>query len=151
MLPARPLPEEGAALAKKTDAVTRWWRGTSLRAKVTGVTLALLVIGLFAAGIGTLAFLRNTLIINLDAQLEALAPTDVASGLIDIEVVGGQATFSEKPDAPNTQYFVAIYDSAGELRASAGGDRSSHRRRIFDRCVPAGRSHSGDGHPERSR
>jgi two-component system OmpR family sensor kinase len=46
----------------------------------------------------------------------------VASGLIDIEVVGGQATFSEKQDAPNTQYYVAIYDSAGQLRASAGGD-----------------------------
>ena len=68
-----------------------------------------------------LAFLRNTLIINLDAQLEALAPTDVASGLITIEVVGGQATFSEKPDAPSTQYFVALYDSVGELRAWAGG------------------------------
>ncbi len=82
--------------------------------------MALLVIGLFAAGIGTLAFLRNTLIINLDAQLEALAPTDVASGLIDIEVAGGQATFSEKPDAPNTQYFVAIYDSAGQLPGIGG-------------------------------
>ena len=46
----------------------------------------------------------------------------MASGLIDIEVVGGQATFSEKEDAPNTQYLVAVYDSVGELRAWAGGD-----------------------------
>ncbi len=103
--------------------VTRWWRGTSLRAKVTGVTVALLVIGLFAAGIGTLAFLRNTLIANLDAQLVSLAPTDVASGLINITVTEGGMSFTENTDAPDTQYFVALYDSAGTLRGTGGGDR----------------------------
>ncbi|WP_404433933.1 HAMP domain-containing protein [Microbacterium lacus] len=103
--------------------VTRWWRGTSLRAKVTGVTVALLVIGLFAAGIGTLAFLRNTLIANLDAQLVSLAPTDVASGLIQIDTDQGAVSFSPRVDAPDTQYFVAVYDSLGTLRGTGGGDR----------------------------
>jgi two-component system OmpR family sensor kinase len=112
-------------LAHKTDAVTRWWRGTSLRAKVTGVTVALLTVGLLAAGIGTLAFLRNALISNTDEQLIALAPTDLASGLMDIVYVEGEGVrFSKKPDAPDTQYFVAIYDSNGVLQATAGGDRA---------------------------
>ncbi|MEZ3161660.1 ATP-binding protein [Microbacterium sp. BWT-B31] len=69
-----------------------------------------------------MGFLRNALQVSLDAQLESLAPTDIASGLIDIEVQNGQATFSAKPDAPNTQYFVAIYDAEGSLRVKAGGD-----------------------------
>jgi len=109
-------------LAHTTDPVTQWWRGTSLRAKVTGVTVAVLVIGLIAAGIGTMAFLRNTLVASLNDQLQSLAPTDIASGLIDISVDDGIVSFDEKNDAPNTQYFVALYDSAGHLRAMAGGD-----------------------------
>lgn len=84
--------------------------------------MALLVVGLFAAGVGTMAFLRNTLTVSLDQQLEALAPTDVARGLIDIEVVGNDVVFTEKADAADTQYFVALYDSQGTLRAWAGGD-----------------------------
>lgn len=93
-----------------------------MRAKVTGVTVALLAIGLFAAGVGTQGFLRNALLASLDQQLESLAPTDVASGLIDIEVDGGEVRFRAKSDAPTTQYVVAIYDSEGRLRADAGGD-----------------------------
>jgi len=93
-----------------------------LRAKVTGVTVALLAIGLFAAGVGTQGFLREALLASLNQQLESLAPTDVASGLIDIEVDGGEVRFRPKPDAPTTQYVVAIYDSEGTLRAEAGGD-----------------------------
>src|SRR5690606_10926385 len=40
----------------------------------------------------------------------------------DIEVDGGEVRFRPKPDAPTTQYVVAIYDSEGTLRAQAGGD-----------------------------
>ena len=42
-----------AAHARRGDRVTSWWRGTSLRAKVTGVTVAVLAVGLLAAGLGT--------------------------------------------------------------------------------------------------
>ena len=63
----------------------------------------------------------NTLIINLDA-MTSLTPTDVASGLIEMDVNGTDVTFSQKSDAPDTQYFVAIYDSDGSLKAEAGGD-----------------------------
>ncbi|MCW3491976.1 sensor histidine kinase [Microbacterium sp. SSM24] len=81
--------------------------------------------GLFAAGIGTLAFLRNTLIINLDAQLEALAPTDVASGLIDIEQDGEDLRLTVKPDGAPTDYVVALYGPDGEFLVSAGGNSDS--------------------------
>ena len=108
-------------MAHKSDAITRWWRGTSLRAKVTGVTVTLLVLGLFGAGIGTMAFLRNTLIVNLDEQLRSLAPSDLASGLMDIQVDGGEVSFYDDESSP-TQYFIAMYDSEGTRVAVAGGD-----------------------------
>lgn len=92
---------------------------------MTGVTVALLVVGLFAAGVGTMAFLRNTLVASQDQQLEALAPTDVAVGLIDVAVIDGEVRFTEKEDAAETQYFVALYDAKGTLRAWGGGNSES--------------------------
>ena len=52
-----------AAHARRGDRVTSWWRGTSLRAKVTGVTVAVLAVGL----LGRMAEFR------LAARFSALA------------------------------------------------------------------------------
>jgi two-component system OmpR family sensor kinase len=112
---------EGGDLAHKPDAVTRWWRGTSLRAKVTGVTVVLLALGLIAAGFGTAVFLRNALVTSVDEQVQQLASTDVATGLFDIEVTADGARFTKKPDVPSSTYFVAIYGPDGSFIASAGG------------------------------
>ncbi|MGZ0713086.1 sensor histidine kinase (plasmid) [Coraliomargarita sp. W4R53] len=107
----------------KTDAVTGWWRGISLRAKVTGVTVMLLAVGLVAAGLGTMAFLRSTLIASVDTQVDALAQTDVAAPLMDFEVDSeGILRITSKSQAPATEYFVAAYEpSEGQLEAIAGG------------------------------
>ncbi len=69
-----------------------------------------------------MAFLRNALIVSLDDQLRQIAPTDVATGLIDIEIVGGQVVFSEKEDAAPTDYYVALYAPDGSLAFTAGGN-----------------------------
>jgi two-component system OmpR family sensor kinase len=106
-------------VAKKSDAVTRWWRGVSLRAKVTGVTVAVLAIGLLATGIGASIFLRNALIQNLDTQLEQLAVANVASGLLNIDTDTGYVT--AKKDAPPTDYFMALYQPDGDFVVAAGG------------------------------
>jgi two-component system OmpR family sensor kinase len=106
-------------VAKKSDAVTRWWRGVSLRAKVTGVTVAVLAIGLLATGIGASVFLRNALIANLDTQLEQLAVANVASGLLNIDTETGYVT--AKKDAPPTDYFMALYRPDGSFVVAAGG------------------------------
>lgn len=85
------------------------------------------MIGLAAAGIGTLAFLRNALIVNLDEQLQQLTSTDVAvNALIDTKLVDGVPQFTPRPDTP-TDYFVAIYDGnkEGTLLITAGGDGES--------------------------
>lgn len=111
-------------MTDSSDTVTRWWRGISLRAKVTGVTVALLAIGLFATGIGAMAFMRNALISNLDTQLQQLSAANLASGLFDITANGSTVSFHPRADAVVTDYFVALYAPGedGALLASTGGN-----------------------------
>ncbi|MBW1638157.1 HAMP domain-containing histidine kinase [Microbacterium resistens] len=110
-------------MSHKTDAVTRWWRRISLRAKVTGVTVAVLALGLIVTGIGTMPILRSSLIGNVESQLPALVSTDVASRYFTIAADGeGGLVATAKPDALRlSSYFVAIYDAAGNLKGIAGG------------------------------
>ncbi len=88
---------------------------------MTGVTVALLAVGLFAAGIGTMVFLRNAQIAALDQNLGSLVTTDVASTLLIVEVEDGLASFTVDPSAAPTQFFVAVYSPEGERLATAGG------------------------------
>ncbi len=49
----------------------RWWNGISLRAKVTGVTVFLLTLGLTVAGVGTMTVLRTYLVEQVDESIVA--------------------------------------------------------------------------------
>ncbi|MDE0547113.1 HAMP domain-containing sensor histidine kinase [Microbacterium sp. C7(2022)] len=82
----------------------------------------LLAVGLFAAGIGTMAFLRNSLVLAVDTQVDALARTDLTSPLMDFSSVDGKLSVIPKDSAPSTEYFVAAYEPVdGQLLAVAGG------------------------------
>ncbi|AKV86191.1 two-component sensor histidine kinase [Microbacterium sp. 1.5R] len=105
-------------MAHKPDAITRWWRSISLRAKVTGVTVAVLALGLLAAGIGTVPILRNSLISNIDAQLPALVSADLASRYFEVTVEDGETVYTPT-DSPR-DFFVAIYDAEGVLQTTTG-------------------------------
>ncbi len=84
--------------------------------------MILLAVGLIAAGFGTAVFLRNTLIANVDTQIDALARTDVAAPLLEFSVADGALQTTPVDSAPLTDYFVAIYGPiAGELLGTAGG------------------------------
>ena len=110
-------------MAHKTDAVTRWWRRISLRAKVTGVTVAVLTLGLLVTGIGSMPILRNSLVANVEAQLPTVVSSDVASRFFTFEQSGdGELVVTPRADAPRVaDYVVAVYDAAGQLKATAGG------------------------------
>jgi len=109
-----------AAQEKKTDRVTAWWRGISLRAKVTGVTVAVLTIGLFASGIGTMIFLRNAQVAERDQSLSQTVTTDLASSLLDVEVVDGVARFERRDASTLSPFFIAVYGADGTLLATDG-------------------------------
>src|SRR5699024_9502690 len=64
-------------LAARSDPFTRWWQRTSLRAKITGVTVGILAAGLVAAGLGALPVLQSLLRGNVDSSVTQLAGTDV--------------------------------------------------------------------------
>ncbi|WP_314506090.1 HAMP domain-containing sensor histidine kinase [uncultured Microbacterium sp.] len=91
---------------------------------MTGVTVAVLAIGLFATGAGATVFFRNALISNLDAAVEQAATTDIATELFDFEVSGGVAIVSEKADPSRTDYHVAVYVSEppGAFLIAGGAD-----------------------------
>jgi two-component system OmpR family sensor kinase len=79
-------------------------------------------VGLIVAGLGTAVFLRNTLIASVSASVEQLAPTDVASGLFDIDTTSDPVDFDPKTEIASPQYFVAMYGPDGALIDTAGGN-----------------------------
>jgi two-component system OmpR family sensor kinase len=58
----------------------RWWNGISLRAKVTGVTVFVLTLGLTVAGAGTMSVLRTYLVERVDDAIIAQG-SDLHAGL----------------------------------------------------------------------
>ncbi|MXS74007.1 HAMP domain-containing histidine kinase [Microbacterium sp. TL13] len=103
------------------DALTHWWRRLSLRTKVTGVTVTLLAVGLVAAGIGTLVFLRTTLINNLDEQLGQQAAGNIANSIFVTDDVEGQLTFTQVDNAPQIGSMVVVYGPDGQRVAFYNG------------------------------
>ncbi len=83
--------------------------------------MLLLAIGLTAAGIGTMVFLRIAQVQSLDEYLRQIVPTDVAATVMDVTVDDGVASFEASPGASPTQYFVAVYGPDGTFLGSGGG------------------------------
>ena len=81
----------------------------SLRTKVTGVTVTLLAVGLVAAGIGTLVFLRTTLIDNLDEQLKQQAASNIANSVFVTNEVDGGLAFTQVDNAEPIGSMVVVY------------------------------------------
>lgn len=104
----------------ETDAITRWWRRISLRAKVTGVTVGVLALGLVVTGIGTMPILRNLLIDNVESQLPALVTSDLATITPSTDGTGFSAALKDER-LGLSEYFVAVYDAQGALVFSGGG------------------------------
>ena len=93
------------------------------------------MVGLAAAGIGTTAVLRNTLITNLETSLAETASTDVARDYIEVKTSGDDVEFERKPIVTRSDTWVAIYAPDGTLEITAGGDGSQHQP-IFPATFP---------------
>lgn len=93
-------------------ALARRWADVSLRAKITGVTVFILTLGLVVAGAGTLSFLRPQLIAQQDAILQQLE-NDPSPALAE----GADTKQLQRDDvlyAADT-YYVAILDASGNV------------------------------------
>jgi len=100
------------------ESLTERWSRTSLRSKITGVTVLMLTLGLLVSGIGTMAMLRQYVVQQVDARLQTEAQTAL-NGYSAASLAKGSA------EGVPSDYFVALYDESGELRDRTWRDRSS--------------------------
>lgn len=92
------------------------------------MTVAVLVVGLLAAGLGTMVFLRTTLLTNLDQNLKQVAQSAIASALVEATIDSdGNLEFAPRDEAGGTSYTVALYacTAQGTRLAVAGGQDAS--------------------------
>ncbi|MCI4656668.1 sensor histidine kinase [Cryobacterium zhongshanensis] len=97
------------------QSLTERWNRISLRSKITGVTVLMLTLGLLVSGIGTMAMLRQYVIQQVDAQLQADAQTTSVAYTANAL---GQNTGTVVP----SDYYVALYDENGDLRYQSWTD-----------------------------
>lgn len=98
------------------------WAEVSLRAKITGVTVFILFLGLIVAGVGTLSVLRPMLINNQTTALAqlysdptlALAPGASTNALNRDDIIYA-----------DQKYYVALLDSEGNLQVDNTRGHSS--------------------------
>jgi two-component system, OmpR family, sensor kinase len=88
----------------------RWWNGISLRAKVTGVTVLLLTLGLTVAGAGTMYVLRTYLLERVDEGIAAIA-SNLPAG-VDFDRI---TDFGDDVAAGEIPYYLAAVSSSGEV------------------------------------
>jgi two-component system OmpR family sensor kinase len=75
--------------------VGEWWNGISLRAKITGVTVLVLTLGLVVSGFGVMTVLRNYLIMDADNQItQTLKTVTVGTTPSDEDAVATQYVFA---------------------------------------------------------
>ncbi|TDP95593.1 two-component system OmpR family sensor kinase [Leucobacter luti] len=89
------------------------WADISLRAKITGVTVFILFLGLIVAGVGTLSVLQPMLLSNQTSTLMQLRQDPTAALAVDAD---RSDLRSEDIRFANQQFYVALFDSAGALQ-----------------------------------
>jgi two-component system OmpR family sensor kinase len=105
------------------DPIAEWWNAISLRTKITGVTVLVLTFGLLVAGVGTVVMLRPALISKVDSDLLAAAQSPVPPGFLNVDNTEVDDAGDMVKDTMSSDYFTAIYDADGQLRAATWQDR----------------------------
>jgi two-component system OmpR family sensor kinase len=105
------------------DSVAEWWNAISLRTKITGVTVLVLAFGLVVAGVGTMTMLRPALEGKVNADLVAAAQAPTPPGFLDLDASADSDAGEMVQDAVSSDYFTAVYDADGKLRAATWQNR----------------------------
>jgi two-component system OmpR family sensor kinase len=105
------------------DSVAEWWNAISLRTKITGVTVLVLAFGLVVAGVGTMTMLRPALEGKVNADLVAAAQAPTPPGFLDLDGDVDDDAGEMVQDAVSSDYFTAVYDADGKLRAATWQNR----------------------------
>ena len=101
-----------------------WWQSTSLRTKITGVTVIVITLALMGIGIGTVASVQNYLLGEVDRKID-----EVALGLPSQLTLSDFASFEPTGEqGARSAFFLAAVSENGELLASNLSDRDSGYR-----------------------
>lgn len=101
-----------AAPTKQRERLGERWNDVSLRAKITGVTVFILSLGLIVAGIGTQSFLRPQLIMQIDTELGKLWSDPALAFGPEADMRALQCEYVHA--AAGGRYYIAILDADGE-------------------------------------
>jgi two-component system OmpR family sensor kinase len=93
-----------------TDAFSTKWNATSLRTKMTTVSVLLLTIGLCVAGLGSISVLRNYLTGETDQKIASLSSNLNALLKLSYTDEGIGCSAVAVPD-----YYIAVLDEAGDI------------------------------------
>ncbi|MCP2030177.1 two-component system OmpR family sensor kinase [Okibacterium sp. HSC-33S16] len=105
------------------DSVAEWWNAISLRTKITSVTVLVLAFGLIVAGVGTMTMLRPALEGKVNADLVAAAQAPTPPGFLDLDGEDDDDAGELVQEAVSSDYFTAVYDADGKLRAATWQNR----------------------------
>jgi two-component system OmpR family sensor kinase len=107
------------------DAFSTRWNATSLRTKMTTVSVLLLTLGLVVAGVGSLSVLRTYLTQDADAKINNVI-AQVDESVIDLdEASNGSLTCTVAP-LMLTTYYIGAVDESGNLMCANRTGSASH-------------------------
>ncbi|MDA8887022.1 HAMP domain-containing histidine kinase [Pontimonas sp.] len=92
----------------------QWWESTSLRTKITGLTVIVITLGLFGIGVGTMTTVQQYLLDEVDRKID-----EVAAGLSPSLTTSDFASFDTTGQTGSrSSYFLAAISDDGEVLAS---------------------------------
>ncbi|WP_166986833.1 sensor histidine kinase [Canibacter zhoujuaniae] len=97
---------------KTNRSLLQRWADVPLRAKMTGVTVLILSLGLLVAGVGTMSLLKPSLYANQDTELRAISNNPVSA--LQPGAQQDQITRNDVIYAPGRNY-VAMFDAEGDF------------------------------------
>jgi len=96
------------------SGMQQWWESTSLRTKITGVTVIVITLGLFGIGVGTMTTVQQYLLDEVDRKID-----EVAAGLSSSLTTSDFASFDTTGQTGSrSSYFLAAISDDGEVLAS---------------------------------
>lgn len=103
------------------ERLTRWWSETSLRSKITGVTVIVVTLGLMVIGMGTVVSIERYLIGQIDNKIEEAAKS--------LPEVLGTRDFLEfdriTTSGLSNEFYLAAVSATGTVLASNLSDESA--------------------------
>ncbi|MCU1543408.1 MAG: histidine kinase [Microbacteriaceae bacterium] len=106
-----------------TDALSTRWNSTSLRTKMTAVSVLLLTVGLLVAGLGSMSVLRDYLTKDTDQKVNnLLLSVDSAIEFRESDAAGLTCDVAPIP----TTYYIGVVDDTGALLCSNKQSPDAH-------------------------